>query len=167
MEPKAAKTPIVHLQEGGEGFDLLGFRHRWVATRAAHRTCRLPLLARWPSRKAVRHARDRIRELTARSRLAVPVEYVVRDVNLFVRGWAGCFRYGSSAESFDKISAYADERVCLFVGKRHKRRHRYGQALLIRSGNRFGLINLNGTVVAPGRTGPGGLRLNTAGEGRR
>ena len=149
LEPKAAKTRIVHLQVGGEGFDFLGFHHRWVATQAVHSTRRLSFLARWPSRKAAQHARDRIRELTARSRLAVPVEYVVRDLNLFVGGWAGYFRYGNSAESFDKISAYADERMCLFVGKRHKLGRRYGQAMLIHSGNRFGLINLNGTVVAP------------------
>jgi hypothetical protein len=35
------------------------------------------------------------------------------------------------------------------VGKRHKRGRRYGQAMLIASGNRFGLIDLNGVVVAP------------------
>ena len=149
LEPKAAKTRIVHLQVGGDGFDFLGFHHRWVSTRAVHNTRRLTFLARWPSRKAAQHARDRIRDLTARSRLAVPVEKVVRDVNDFVRGCAGYFRYGNSAESFDKISAYADERMCLFIGKRHQRGRRYGQAMLIHSGNRLGLINLNGAVVAP------------------
>ncbi len=30
LEPKAAKTRIVHLQVGGEGFDFLGFHHRLV-----------------------------------------------------------------------------------------------------------------------------------------
>ena len=30
LEPKAAKTRIVHLEEGGEGVDFLGFHHRWV-----------------------------------------------------------------------------------------------------------------------------------------
>jgi hypothetical protein len=30
LEPKAAKTRIVHLTEGGEGFDFLGFHHRLV-----------------------------------------------------------------------------------------------------------------------------------------
>lgn len=61
--------------------------------------------------------------------------------------------------------------MCLLIGKRHHRGRRYGEVMLIRSGNRFGLINLNGIVVAPrahpGPTGPGGLRSNTAGEGRR
>ena len=73
----------------------------------------------------------------------------MHDVNTFVRGWAGYFRYGNSADTFDKITAYAEERMSLFVGKRHKRGRRYGQAMLIASGNRFGLINLNGVVVAP------------------
>ena len=30
LEPKHAKTRIVHLREGGEGLDFLGFHHRWV-----------------------------------------------------------------------------------------------------------------------------------------
>jgi len=30
LELKASKTRILHLEEGGEGFDFLGFHHRWV-----------------------------------------------------------------------------------------------------------------------------------------
>ena len=30
LELKQAKTRIVHLKEGGEGLDFLGFHHRWV-----------------------------------------------------------------------------------------------------------------------------------------
>ena len=33
LEPKAAKTRIVHLEEGGGGFDFLGFHHRLVRSR--------------------------------------------------------------------------------------------------------------------------------------
>jgi group II intron reverse transcriptase/maturase len=96
LEPKAAKTRIVHLREGGEGFDFLGFHHRYVRGHT-RRSRHLTFLARWPSRQAMRHARDRIRELTARERLLLPVEEVVQDVNRFLRGWAGYFRYGSEA----------------------------------------------------------------------
>ena len=63
---------------------------------------RVTFLARWPSRQAAQHARDRIRELTARSRLLAPVDQVVREVNGFLRGWAGYFRFGNSAREFDK-----------------------------------------------------------------
>ncbi len=95
LEPKQAKTRIVHLREGGEGLDFLGFHHRWVRARdPRHR--HVAFLARWPSPKAMRHARDRVRELTARDRLRWPVEQIVGDLNRFLRGWAGYFRYGNS-----------------------------------------------------------------------
>ncbi len=58
---KESKTRIVHLTEGGEGFDFLGFHHRYVrgSTRSSRHFC---FLARWPSRQAMGHARSRIRE---------------------------------------------------------------------------------------------------------
>ncbi len=37
LEPKAAKTRIVHLEAGGEGFDFLGFHHRLVRSRRRSR----------------------------------------------------------------------------------------------------------------------------------
>ena len=69
----------------------------------------------------MQHARDRVREITARERLLLPVEEVVQDLNRFLRGWAGYFRYGNSARHFDQISAYALDRLALFVAKRHQR----------------------------------------------
>jgi RNA-directed DNA polymerase len=60
LEPKAAKTRIVHLQVGGEGFDFLGFRHRLVRSQGRVGTKGVTFLARWPSKKAVQHARDRV-----------------------------------------------------------------------------------------------------------
>ena len=61
LEPKAAKTRIVHLQAGGEGFDFLGFHHRLVRAWGRTGARRVTFLARWPSDKAMQHARDRIR----------------------------------------------------------------------------------------------------------
>jgi RNA-directed DNA polymerase len=147
LELKDAKTRIVHLEEGGEGVDFLGFHHRWVrATRARH----VQFLARWPSRRAMQHARDRVREITARERLLLPVEDVVEDLNRYLRGWAGYFRYGNSARHFDAISDYAARRVASHVAKRHKRSGGYGWSVLaFQSPDRLGLIDLNGIVVAP------------------
>jgi hypothetical protein len=96
LEPKAAKTRIVHLVEEGEGFDFLGFHHRLVRGRTP-KSAHLTFLARWPSRKAIQRARDRIREITDRKRLLVPVEDIVAELNRFLRGWVGYFRYGNSA----------------------------------------------------------------------
>ncbi len=148
LEPKEAKTRIVHLQVGGEGLDFLGFHHRLVRARGRTGARRFVFLARWPSRRALQHARDRIRELTARSRLLVPVEEIVGSVNRFLRGWAAYFRIGNSARHFDKISKYAVARVAIFVAKLHRRSVRYGW-FVIRQTNRLGLVDLSGTVVAP------------------
>jgi RNA-directed DNA polymerase len=62
LQPKQAKTRIVHLREGGEGFDFLGFRHRYVRGRTP-RSKHLTFLVRWPSRQAMQHARERVREI--------------------------------------------------------------------------------------------------------
>src|SRR5258705_13359527 len=73
LEPKEAKTRIVHLEEGGEGFDFLGFHHRWVRSRGWRGKRGVTFLGRWPADKAMQRARDRIRELTVRSRLLLSV----------------------------------------------------------------------------------------------
>ncbi len=144
---KDAKTRIVQLREGGEGLDFLGFHHRWVRARGARHVC---FLARWPSRQAMQHARDRVREITARRRLRRPVEVIVQDINVFLRGWAGYFRYGNSARHFDAISNHAAGRLAGFVAKRHKSTRGYGWSVLAyQSPDRLGLIDLTGTIVAP------------------
>ena len=96
--------------------DFLGFHHRWVRGNTP-RSRHLRFLARWPSRRP-QPARYRIREITDRRRLLVPVDEVVQDLNRFLRGWSGYFRYGNSARQFDKIDHYAMDRLARFVAKR-------------------------------------------------
>jgi Group II intron, maturase-specific domain len=152
LEVKATKTRIVVLTEGknAEGFDFLGFYHRWVRARGKVSPRRVCFLARWPSRKATQHARDRIRQLTERKRLWVPDEWVVQELNQFLRGWGGYFQYGNSARVFDAISQYALQRLGAFVGKRHQRSRRWGlRKVTCASPDHLGLITLSGTVIAP------------------
>jgi group II intron reverse transcriptase/maturase len=148
LELKPAKTRIVHLADDGEALDFLGFHHRRVRVRNP-RYRHVTFLARWPTRQKMQHARDRIRVLTDRRRLLLSDEQVVHEVNLFLRGFAGYFRYGNSAIQLAQINRYADERVALFVGKRHKRGRGKGWATLVASPDRMGLIDLSGTIVAP------------------
>jgi len=148
LEPKAAKTRIVHLCEGGEGLDFLGFHHRWVRARDP-RARHIAFLARWPSRQAMQHAQDRVRELTGRDRLRWPVEQIVQDLNRFLRGWAGYFRYGNSTVQLDTITRHADTRLALLIAKRHQQHRRHGWQALASRPDRYGLISLNGTIVAP------------------
>jgi group II intron reverse transcriptase/maturase len=148
LELKPAKTRIVHLKEGGEGVDFLGFHHRWGRGRTGGST-HIEFLARWPSRQAMQHARDRVRELTARDRLRWPIEQIVGDLNRFLRGWAGYFRYGNSTVQFDTIIRHTERRLQLWIAASHQQPWRYGRQQLAARPDRYGLITLNGTIAAP------------------
>ncbi len=168
LEPKEAKTRIVHLEEGSQGFDFLGFHHKWVRSRGVRGRRGVTFLARWPADKAMQRARDRIRELTVRSRLRLSVETVVGDINMFLHGWAGYYRYGHSTVRFDKIRNYALERLAIFIGKRHKRGRGFGMSVVAYlSPDHCGLISLNGIVVAPRANKPWREKPNAGGERRR
>jgi RNA-directed DNA polymerase len=56
----------------------------------------------------------------APSRLLLPVEDIVRELNVFLRGWAGYFRHGDSARAPGQIRNHALVRLGLFVAKRHQ-----------------------------------------------
>ena len=168
LEPKAAKTRIVHLEEGGEGVEFLGFHHRLVRSRGLHGKPRMTFLARWPADRAVQHARDRIRELTGRRRLLLPPEVIARDVNMFLRGWAGYFRYGHSARRLSTIRQYARMRLALFISKKHRRSRHFGWYVMINSSpGDLGLISPYGITVAPRAGKPWREKPNAGGERRR
>ncbi len=150
LKLKSAKTRIIHLTVGGEGFDFLGFHHRWV--RSKSRTGKRPVefLARWPSNRAMQHARDKLCHFTQRSRLMFSVEDVVQDMNRFLRGWAAYFRFGNSAARLDEIVRYSEMRLVRFIAKRHRRTRAFGWRRFHEgSPSRLGLLTLHGIVVAP------------------
>ena len=113
----------------------------------------------------MQHARDRIRDLTRRSRLLAP-EWIAEDLNRFLRGWAAYFRFGNSADRFGKISEYARMRMALFIAKRTRRTRKLGWAVLARR-DQLGLITLSGIVVAPYPFKDWRVKPNAAGERRR
>jgi RNA-directed DNA polymerase len=168
LEPKEAKTRIVHLQVGGEGLTFLGFTHHMVRSPARAGMRQITFLARWPSDKAMQHARDRLRELTARSRFRVPVELVVQEMNWFLNGWAGYFKYGNSGRRFAQLHWYAQRRLGLFLSKRYRRGRRFGRWLVgVHAPARLRLARFAGTVVAPRPNRPWREKPNAGGERRR
>ena len=120
LELADAKTRLVYLDNDGEGsFDFLGFHHQMVESFSKpgwH------FLARWPSAAATQAARQKIRELTDRRLLRLPVEDVVTNLNRFLTGWAGYFRRGNSTTQFHKLDLYTAERLARWIGMRHKAR---------------------------------------------
>ncbi|MQA24480.1 MAG: maturase [Micromonosporaceae bacterium] len=144
-----AKTRIVGVADGTDGYDFLGFHHRMVPSRR-HPKFRYP--ACWPSAKATSRARSRIREMTGRNRCHAPTRMLVEDLNQFLRGWRQYFRLGNSSHCFAKLDRYVFERMALLISKRHGRSGRgNGMKHIIMSGDRLGLESLVGNV-AYGRT---------------
>jgi RNA-directed DNA polymerase len=168
LEPKAAKTRIVHLEVGGEGFDFLGFHHRLVRSTGMNGKRPFVFLARWPADKAMQHARDQIREITSRRWMLLWPEAIVDRLNAFLRGWAAYFRYGHSAQRLSKIRRYAQWRLAHFLRRRHRRSMRFGWRILINSRPvDLGLIGLYGITVAPRAGKPWREKPNAGGERRR
>jgi group II intron reverse transcriptase/maturase len=145
LELAEAKTRLVYLDNDGEGsFDFLGFHHQMVESFSKpgwH------FLARWPSAAATQAARARIRELTDRRLLRLPVEDVVTNLSRFLTGWAGYFRPGNSTTQFHKLDLYTAERLARWIGMRHQSRRplAYGYWRL-RQERFFGLRPLVGHV---------------------
>jgi RNA-directed DNA polymerase len=80
----------------------------------------------------------------------LPVEDIVEDLSRFRGGWAGYFRYGNSAASFDTITLHAINRLASFVANHHRRDRRFGWLAVARqSPGRYGQIDPDGTIVAP------------------
>jgi RNA-directed DNA polymerase len=112
------KTKVVCLTRGAQGFDFLGFHHHKVESwkyRGRY------YLQRWPSDRAMRRIRGRVRGLTDRRRVGDHLEWAVDNVNLAVRGWGAYFRYGNSARKFSDIDSYVHERMALLASRKHMR----------------------------------------------
>jgi RNA-directed DNA polymerase len=168
LEPKAAKTRIVHLEVGGEGVDFLGFHHRLVRSRGDRGKPKVTFLARWPADKAMQHARDQIREMTSRRWMLLWPEAIVERLNAFLRGWAAYFRYGHPAQRLSKIRRYAQWRLAHFIRRRHRRSMMFGWRVLLCSRPAdLGLISLYGITVAPRAGKPWREKPNAGGERRR
>jgi RNA-directed DNA polymerase len=94
------------------------------------------------------------------------VEDIVRDLNLFLRGWAGYFRYGNSARVLGQIRNFAFMRLAIWLSKQGNRRRAWGWGIkqLLLSPDQMGLIGLDGPSFRPGPSGTGAGRPNADGE---
>lgn len=139
----SAKTHVVDLRAHGSGFDFLGFHHRRVEsfTRKGRYFC-----ARWPSPRAVRRAKERIRSHTDRQWLMLDVEDIVERLNRFLVGWRGYFAKGNSTTVFHDLDEFVVERMARFISNKHGHHGRnYGLRVLIDHDD-LGITRLVGSV---------------------
>ena len=119
------KTKRLDLSWGKEGFDFLGCHLRKQLSGAVweKKGKRLYFLHRWPSARAMKSLRQRIRELTSRKwNWVKDVRVLIEKLNPILRGWANYFRTGNAADKFNQIDTYVWRRLTHFLVKR-KGRH--------------------------------------------
>src|SRR5450755_1988004 len=89
------KTRMVDLRHGKESFVFLGCTVR--KRRSIQRNPRLSFVQRWPSPKATKKLRTRVRELTDARRSGVKdVKQLITDLNPVLRGWGNYFGTGNA-----------------------------------------------------------------------
>jgi RNA-directed DNA polymerase len=138
------KTRVVNLGEGREGIDFLGFQCRKVES---WRYGRKRYLQLWPSQRAMKAVRERVKAITApRHRLPEAVKPIVDEVNRVLRGWGAYFRVGNSSKKFGQVDNYVRERLGLFLSKKAGRSGRCWETHSLEFFQKLGVYQLAGTV---------------------
>jgi RNA-directed DNA polymerase len=158
LEPHPAKTRVVDLREGREGFDFLGWHFRArVSGRLLERGVRRYYLHRWPSQRSMKRVRQKIRAKTGRNRASVrDLREVIAELNPILRGWGTYFRTGNASYKFVQIDRYVARRLRGLLRKRYGRNLKPGQAEQWTSEWlwELGLHRLWGTIRYPGIASP-------------
>jgi group II intron reverse transcriptase/maturase len=130
LELHPEKTRRLVLAWGQEGFDFLGchLRKRLSGLLWGTKQKRLYFLQRCPSQRSMQRIRQRVKELTPRSRCHADLREVIADLNPVLRGWGNYFRTGNAARSFNRVDSYVWRRLCALRVKRKGRNLRAGEA---------------------------------------
>ncbi len=109
-----SKTRIVNASQ--ECFDFLGFELRIARS---WRTGNLYPNVR-PSRKSLKTIKSRLTVMTRRGLTRLPLEEVVENVNLTLRGWTAYFHYRNCSEVLSQVKEHTEQRLRTHLRKRHK-----------------------------------------------
>jgi RNA-directed DNA polymerase len=147
------KTRVVDLREGREGLDFLGchFRARMSGRLWEQRGIVRYYLHRWPSQRALKRLRDKVRARTGRNRVGRDIREVIAELNPVLRGWGNYFRTGNAADKFRQVDRYVVGKLRTLMVKKRGRNLRAGQVLEWDEDwfNGHGLHRLRGTIRYP------------------
>jgi RNA-directed DNA polymerase len=153
LELHPRKTRRVVLAWGQEGFDFLGchLRKRLSGVIWERSGKRLYFLQRWPSQRAMRSIRQRVKELTPRSRCHADIRDIISTLNPVLRGWANYFRSGNAAKRLNQLDSYVWRRLLRLRVKRKGRHLKPGEVKRWsrESFHNLGLYQARGTVEYP------------------
>jgi group II intron reverse transcriptase/maturase len=113
LELHPEKTRTLDLSWGKEGFDFLGchLRKRMSGPIWEKQQRKLYFLQRWPSTRAMKQIRQRVKDMTPRSRCHADLREVIAQLNPVLRGWGEYFRTGNAAVKFGQLDVYVLKRL--------------------------------------------------------
>lgn len=131
------KTRLV---DAAEGFDFLGMHLLLKRSRRGKLFC-----YHWPSQRAMKRIRRRIREVIGRD-TREPLGDVIKRLNAVLKGWGNYFRWGNAAEHLIEVDTYARERIARWLGNKRQVRGTGRRDYPARFFRAIGLVQLSGTV---------------------
>ena len=147
-----AKTRLVDLRRGNDGFEFLGCTIR--KKRSIQRAPDKHFMQRWPSPKATKKLRDRVGELTGKRHSGQDVKQIIAELTPVLRGWGNYFRTGNADRKFHDMDSF------VVTSLRRWQFRRGGQRATKRApftGDQLygmGLHKLMGTVQYPAQATP-------------
>ncbi|GAB3287188.1 group II intron reverse transcriptase/maturase [Kineosporia babensis] len=108
------KTLITHINEG---LDFLG----WRIQRHRKRGTDKRYVYTYPAKKAVRAVTGKVKALCRQIEITVPIDDLLRRVNLVLQGWCAYFRAGVSSATFSYLSHYVWQTVWRWMRRKHRK----------------------------------------------
>jgi group II intron reverse transcriptase/maturase len=153
LELHPEKTRRVDLSRGRGGYDFLGCHMRKRMSGRLWEQLHRPVyyLQRWPSARAMRRIRQRVKAVTPRRACHRPMRDLIAQLNPVLRGWGAYFRTGNAAIKFGQVDDYVGWRLKRLLIKRHGRHLRSGQPARWTPDyfHALGLYRLRGTIRYP------------------
>lgn len=112
------KTRVVRVTKDGGSLDLLGYTFHWSRDLKGrdHK-----YLATYPSAKALKRLRTRVRDLTSKRKGWVTPERLAGELNEYLLGWKQYFSGFHRHDAFSSVNAYVLDRVRNHLRRRSQR----------------------------------------------
>ena len=147
-----AKTRLVDLRRGKESFVFLGCTIR--KRRSIQRNPRWHFMQRWPSPKATKKLRERIREITSKRQSGQDVKQLIANLTPVLRGWGNYFRTGNADREFNRLDSYVVRKLRRWQRRRGGQRPTKRPSFTDQQLYGMGLHRLRGTVCYPTQATP-------------
>jgi len=119
LELNRAKSSVVHLKQS-ESLDFLGFTFRYDKDLRGRSWQYLNLV---PSKKSLKRARAVIHAKTGPKRCFMPTPDLVKDLNLYLKGWGQYYGFGYPRHAFRSLNYYIGSRLLTHLNRRSQRKY--------------------------------------------